>query len=97
MAVVVTRPVVGTSATLIAQNTASAGADDTATLSFIVKNVTGSATIWLNGTNAVSSSNGLQWDPSDGPLGDLWLEPGEALWGIVASVPQTLHVLGSGR
>lgn len=94
MSVVASRPSVTTSATKIAENT-SGDTSDVSNLSFVVKNITGTAAIFL-GPSGVTTSSGFQWDVADGPLA-IDLEPGESLYGIVASTSQTCHVLGAGR
>lgn len=96
MAITAARVSVTSTATKIAENTASGGGADTATLSFVVKNVTATVTVYLAGANTVTTANGFQWDALDGPLA-VDLEPGEALWGIVATTTQVMHVLGGGR
>jgi hypothetical protein len=92
----VSRPAVTSTATLIAQNPRTSTSEgDFSSLRFIIKNITASASIFLGGSN-VTTGNGFQWDVADGAL-EIELEPGEALYGIVASASQTLHVLQSGR
>lgn len=94
MSVVASRPSVTTSATKIAENT-SGDSTDVSTLSFVLKNLTASASIYV-GPSGVTTSNGFEWAVSDGPL-SIDLEPGEELYGIVASTSQTVHVLKAGR
>ena len=96
MAVVVTRPAPTTSAVLIASVADSGGSgDDWGGKSFLLKNVTATAAVFL-GPSGVTTANGFQWDTADGPI--TWtLEPGESLYGIVASVTQTIHVASTGR
>lgn len=92
----VTRPSVTTSAVLLASVPGGSGIDDYNTLSVVLKNVTGSAAIFLGGDNTVTTSTGFQWDVADGPLA-IDLEPGESLYGIVVSVTQVVHVMKAGR
>lgn len=94
MAIVAARPAISISATLIATN-ASSDTSDASNRSFILKNITGSAAVFV-GPSGVTTSSGFQWDVADGPL-SVDLEPGESVYGIVASTPQTLHVLSGGR
>lgn len=65
-----------------------------ATRQFLLKNKTGTAPVFLGAAN-VSTSNGFEWAPTDGPL-DIELEPGESLYGV-ADTQQTIHVLAQGR
>lgn len=95
MAVTTAQVSVTTSATLICRNTASVGADDSATLGFVVKNTTGTANVFV-GPTGVTTGTGFQWSATDGPL-SIDLEPQESLYGIVAATTQVLHVLGVGR
>jgi len=97
MAFAITRPAVDTTSggVLIAQNTTSSGEADFGTKRALIKNLTGTASVFL-GPQGVTTANGFQWDVADGPL-EVELEPGEAIYGIVAATPQTLHVLAQGR
>lgn len=98
MAVTVTQPSVATTAggTLVAQNTAAdPGEGDYRTRKFLLKNFTATATVFL-GPSGLTTANGFAWAVSDGPL-EVELEPGEALYGIVATTAQTVHVLSQGR
>lgn len=97
MAVTAARPAVTTSATAIYTAPAATGSsgDDWAGRSFLMKNITGTASVFL-GPSGVTTSNGYEWATADGPIG-VTLEPGEVLYGIVASTTQTIHVLGAGR
>lgn len=72
-----------------------AAADDYRAKTFLVKNVTGSATVTLTRD---TDATGLDWDPGDGVL-SITLEPGEQLLGTVASgkPDQTIHTLSVGR
>lgn len=96
MAVTATRPVAGVAATLLASNAASGAEGDFRSTRVLLKNLTSTAPVFLGGDNTVTAGNGFQWDVSDGAL-EVTLEPGETLYGIVATTPQTLHVLGAGR
>jgi hypothetical protein len=94
--VLATRVPVAATATLIASNVRAEEAD-WATRSFLVKNLTGTAAVFLNGANTVTAATpAFQWDVADGPLA-FDLEPGEELYGIVAVTTQTVHVLRQGR
>lgn len=87
---------VGTSAVLLATNVRGEDADF-ATRSFVAKNVTGTVSIFLDGSAAVTAAaDAFRWDVADGPL-TFDLEPDEELWGIVVTGMQTVHVLGQGR
>lgn len=91
-----TRVPITTAATLIASNVRTEAAD-WATRSFLVKNLTATASVFLNGANTVTAATpAFQWDAADGPL-SVDLEPGEELYGIVAVTTQTVHVLRQGR
>jgi hypothetical protein len=71
---------------------------DPFTRSFAVKNVTASAVIYL-GERDVTSTTGFPWDATtDGPL-SIDCEPGETLYGILASgqPDQTVKTLEQGR
>jgi hypothetical protein len=61
----------------------------------LVKNTTASATVYLGGANTVTTGNGYAWAATDGPI-SVDLEPGETLYGIVASVTQVCHALKQG-
>lgn len=101
MAIAATRPAVTTSATLVAANTL---ADDTTLMpvhdwarrSFLVKNMTGTASVFLGTSGVTAAAPAFEWAVADGPL-MIDLEPGEELYGIVAATTQTLHVLRQGR
>lgn len=97
MAVSVTQPSVTTSATLIAQNTAGdPGEGDYRTRRFRIKNITGTGPVVLGGSAAVTAANGYSFAAADSPI-VIELEPGEALYGIVAATTQVLHVIQHGR
>lgn len=82
------RPAVAATVTLIAENT------DQAPLSIVMKNRTGTESVFLGGA-AVTTATGYEWQTTDGPLSvDLLYR--EKLWGIVATNAQTLHVLKGG-
>lgn len=90
------RPTIATTATLIASNTVSdsSNAADYRAVSFLIKNIDG-ATVFLGGSG-VTTANGFQWSPADGVL-TIDLEPGESLYGVVASGTNVLHALQVGR
>jgi hypothetical protein len=101
MAIVSTRPAVLTTATLIASNVLADAASiqeshDYAVRSFLVKNFTGTASVFIGGSDVTAASPAFEWTTTDGPL-TVDLEPGEELYGIVAATTQTLHVLRQGR
>jgi hypothetical protein len=98
MAITVTQPVVDTTlgGVLIASNSAGdPGEGDYRSRKFLLKNATQTASVFL-GPSGVTTANGFQWDPADGPL-EVELEPGESLYGIVAVTSQTIHALRQGR
>lgn len=97
MAVTATRPVAGVTATLLATNSSgSPGEGDYRSRSYLLRNLTASAPVFLGGDNTVTTGNGFQWDSASGSV-QITLEPGESLYGIVTATPQTIHVLSSGR
>lgn len=95
MAVAATRPSVGTTASIIAENTTNARGDESKTVGFLLKNATGTASVFLGGSD-VTTGNGFEWAVADGAL-PISLEPGEKLYGRVASGTQTVHALKAGR
>ena len=96
MAIVVTQPNVTTSATLICQNNAGdPGEGDYRTRRFRIKNITATGPVVL-GPAGVTAANGYSFAVADSPI-VIELEPGEALYGIVAATAQTLHVSQHGR
>lgn len=101
MAVMSTRPAITTTVTLIATNDLAdiasiQGSHDWATRSFLIKNSTGTASVFLGDSDVTAATPAFEWTTTDGPL-SIDLEPGEALYGIVAVTTQTLHVLRQGR
>jgi hypothetical protein len=101
MAITPTRPAVTTAATLIAANTntdetASKPVHDWATRSFLLKNMTGTASVFVGAGDVTAAPPAFEWAVADGWM-NIDLEPGEELWGIVAVTTQTLHVLRQGR
>lgn len=94
MAVVASRPVAGSPAVLLAQNTASSDASDASVISVLLRNTTGTGSVWL-GPSGVDSTTGFEWEVDDGPIA-LDLEPGESLYGY-ATIPQTIQTLKAGR
>lgn len=98
MAVLATRPTVTPAVGLIVGNTTTGTEQgDYRNRTITLKNVTGSATVYL-GPAGVTAATGFAWDPIDGPM-DWTLEPGEELYGILAAnaATQTIHVLQGGR
>lgn len=98
MVIEAARVSVTSTATKIAANThGQTGSEDWGARAVVVNNTTGSAPIFLGGSNAVTTSNGFAWDVDVlGPF-EIELEPGEELWGIVASVTQAVQTLVGGR
>lgn len=101
MAIVSTRPAVSTVATLIASNVLADDSSvqvshDWAVRSFVAKNATATASVFLGGSDVTAATPAFEWAITDGPL-TFELEPGESLYGIVAVTTQTLHVLRQGR
>jgi hypothetical protein len=96
----VTHVPVGTTATLLAAHPESATADashrEWSARRYLAKNVTATTTVYVGGTDAVTTANGFAWEATDGALA-FTLEPGESMYAIVASGSQTVHVLGTGR
>lgn len=80
---------------MLATNTTDAREGDWGNRRALLKNLTGTASVFL-GPQGVTTATGFQWDPADGPL-EIELEGGESIYGIVAAVTQTLHVLAQGR
>lgn len=95
MAITATRPVADVDGELLCEVSADAGPKDETTRRFRIKNTTGSASVFL-GPQGVTTANGYEWTAAEGPL-EVTLEPGEKLYGIVAALGQTVHVLASGR
>lgn len=98
MAILASRPTVTPAVGLIASNTSpSPGEGDYRSRTVTLKNVTATATVYL-GPAGVTSATGFAWDAIDGPM-DWTLEPGESLYGILATggATQTIHVLQGGR
>lgn len=65
--------------------------------SFALKNLTGTATIYLGGDKTVTAQTGFPWEVADGPISRLDTEPGEELWGVSAGEDQTVAWLRQGR
>lgn len=95
MPITATRPVAGVAETLLCELSADAGPSDETTRRFLLKNATGTASVFL-GPQGVTTATGFEWTTTAGPI-EVEIEPGEKLYGIVAATPQTLHVLGQGR
>lgn len=101
MSITATRPAVTTSATLVASNALAddssiQSSHDWAVRSFLVKNHTGTESVFLGPSDVAAGTPAFEWATTDGPL-TVDLEPGEALYGIVVAATQTLHVLRVGR
>jgi hypothetical protein len=86
---------VGTGATKLAENLSRDKSDDRTRI-FTAINVTATATIVL-GPAGVTTATGLRWTTALGPVFDFELEPGEALYGVVASGSQSVDVIGGGN
>lgn len=98
MAVTASRPSVGTSATLIASNASGdPGEGDYRSRTFVLRNVTATAPVFLGGSAAVTTATGFQWDAANAPTLTVTLEPGESLYGIVTTTAQVIHALSIGR
>ena len=96
MAVAASRVVVADTATKIAENTtAPSGQDDAQTVAYLLKNATATESVFL-GASGVTTAAGFEWATTDGAL-VVSLEPGESLYGIVATDDQTVHGLKVGR
>lgn len=97
MAVVAAQVSVGTTAQLIGTNSATSDSEgDYRNRTLLVKNITG-GTVFLGGDNTVTTANGFQWVAATDGILSIDLEPGESLYGIVATGSLTLHTLRSGR
>lgn len=85
------RATVGSASAALA--TADPSAVDSA---FLLKNMTGTAPIYLEVGSAATTTNGFRWDPTDGPM-SLTLDKGEVLYAISGGADQTVHLLRAGR
>lgn len=87
---------VGTTPTIIAQNTETSKARERASYTFstLMKNTTATATVFL-GKGDVATGTGYPWAVADGQL-TVDLAPGETLYGIVAAGTQTVKTLRAG-
>jgi hypothetical protein len=94
MAVTPSRPVVTTTASLIYQHPANPNQGGKA-VDLLLKNVTLTDDVYL-GDSTVTTATGWHWEIGDGAIS--WsVEPGESVYGIVATSDQTIHVLAGGR
>ena len=96
-----TAPVAPASPVKIADNPGTAGPhEDYRSVVRLMKNLTGTATVWLGSSSAVSAAtvNAWPWEVADGPL-RVALEPGEELWAVVATggAAQNIRNLRVGR
>lgn len=91
------RPVVDSEyALLLAHEVVSSSSEgDFGNRRAVIKNVTGTAGVYLGGPDTAVGDRFL-WESEDGSL-SVDLEPGEALWGISDGADQTLHILVNGR
>lgn len=100
MAVSASRVSVGTTATLLAENdaevTPGSSGDDWAARSFALLPQAATGVVAL-GPAGVTTATGVRWDVALRPDFSIDLEPGEALYGIVASGTLDVDVLGAGR
>jgi hypothetical protein len=98
MAITPFRRTVTTAATLLASNAAStaAAADWAAVEAILINASTTPATVVLGGST-VTASTGARWIVGVGSVLRVTLEPGESIYGIVASGTQDIDVLVSGR
>lgn len=84
---------------LIAENDAPVAASDSRTRSYVIKNKTKTASVFLDGADTVTSNApSFEWEIDDGPHA-FQLEPGEKVYGRLAAgqANQTVHVASSGR
>lgn len=93
MATAASRVSVTTSATAVA--TLATGGADIDARSFLLSNATATESVFV-GPSGVTTANGFEWKTTHPPL-SITLEPGESLYGIVATNAQTVHVLSTGR
>lgn len=89
MAVTAAQVSVGTTAVELS----GTGADTVSGQSLVIKNKGTTASVFLGGSNAVTTGSGFQVEVDSSVAVDLG--PGEQLWGIAASA-QTVHVLRAG-
>jgi hypothetical protein len=92
---------VGTTPTLLAENTGDQNASaDWAKVTFTLKIQTHTATVFLGDKNVATSGAhaGYPWEVGDGNrLEGLELEPGEQLFGVVATGTQVISRFKTGR
>ena len=94
MAITVSAPSVTTTATLIAQNAAGATADDQSNRTFMAKmwpTPAAGTVVYVGSDNTVTPATGWPWEAGDGAF-PFDLEPGEALYGVMASGSQGVRV-----
>lgn len=95
MAAIASQQAVSTaSIPLITHSRATAAAGDYSNERFLLKNRTGTGSVFLGGAD-VTTATGFEWEPLDGAL-EIELEPSEVLYAVAASA-QTIHVLRLGR
>lgn len=72
-------------------------ADGWGACAFLIRNETGTATVYLEVDQAATATNGFPWKASDSSI-EIVLECGQTLYGIVANAgaDQELRILRSG-
>jgi hypothetical protein len=92
-------PAAPTAAVVLAQHSGDSGRPDYEALAWLLKNLTGTATVWVHtDPTKTTAVDGWPWAPADGPL-KVTLEPGEALYGrtLAGSAAQDVRGLRVGR
>lgn len=98
MSITTSRVSVGTSATLLyAHPQSAADAGDYNSKNVALLNVSAAPTTVVLGPSGVTAANGARWIVEAGRTLSVAIEPGEALYGIVASGTQDVDVLVNGR
>lgn len=95
MAVVPTRVTASNPAQKLAENTHSPVQGDFGAQSFVLRNLTQTATVYLGSDATVTNTGGFPWYVSDQPV-SIELEPGESVWGYASSA-QAIAALKAGR
>lgn len=98
MAIAATRVSVTTSATLLfAHAKASGDAGDYSASNVVLINASAAPATVVLGPSGVASGTGARWIVEAGRTLALTVEPGESIYGIVASGTQDIDVLSNGR
>lgn len=101
MSVAATRKTVGTSPSVLAENTAVGAGADFQTRSYLLIPQVAAGVVILgppNGGGTLTAANGARWDLSIFPQPmSVDLEPGEQLMAMVASGSIAIDVLSAGR